>query len=96
MAPFSTSSQISSSLWSASLRSYCAQSEKFTWLRACSTSSATAHDTGATKLYQGQRVWCEWQSLQARFTIALAAGDISVCASTVRACSIGGLVRSGW
>lgn len=42
------------------------QSEKLSAFRPRFTSLTTNQEAGASLLYQGQTVWLEWQSLQAR------------------------------
>src|SRR5262245_13879011 len=55
----------------------------------------TNHDTGATLLYQGQRVSCEWQSRQPRSSTSWTSVGVCATAINVRAGSVGGLVRAG-
>src|ERR1700680_2373295 len=59
----------------------------FTWL-------ITNQETGATLEYQGQRVWFEWQSLQAAVRIRSTAGGTLTLASSVSPWITGGFVRT--
>src|ERR1017187_3035409 len=69
--------------------------ERFRRARAPFTSRASSQDTGATLLYQGQTVWLEWQSPQARCMAACTSPGGDNIASNDAARSEAGFSREG-
>jgi hypothetical protein len=84
--------QICSSLRSLRSALYEPHSSRFNSRRPTWTSRDTHHDTGATRLYQGQIVAFEWQSAHERSSRARTSAGTAAFAWTDRAGLVSGLV----
>lgn len=95
MAPFLTSPQRRFRGGAGERRECAFQSEKFSARRPSLTCPITNQETGATPLYHGHRVSSEWQSKQARRTVACTSEGMLTCAAIVSDALTDGLVRAG-
>ena len=98
MSPFRTSLHIAFNRSMESTGSFPGrtQVDKLMKRRPWLTCPTTNHEVGATYEYQGQRVSLEWQSAQARVSIACTSDGVAIIVSIVWPGENAGLVCAGY